>query len=60
MRGSNFLLWQGSYAEWYFPSAYWPDFDKEQLRRALEEFSRRDRRYGRVKTKKDSRDGHVN
>jgi undecaprenyl diphosphate synthase len=53
MRGSNFLLWQGSYSEWYFPSAYWPDFDKEQLRRALEEFSRRDRRYGRVKPKED-------
>lgn len=53
MRGSNFLLWQGSYSEWYFPAVYWPDFDKEQLRRALEEFSRRDRRYGKVRTSKD-------
>jgi undecaprenyl diphosphate synthase len=51
MRGSNFLLWQGSYSEWYFPAVYWPDFDKEQLRLALEEFNRRDRRYGRVKSK---------
>ena len=54
MRGSNFLLWQGSYSEWYFPAVYWPDFDKEQLRLALEEFNRRDRRYGRVKTTKDT------
>jgi undecaprenyl diphosphate synthase len=51
MRGSNFLLWQGSYSEWFYPSVYWPDFDKEQLRHALEDFSRRDRRYGRVKNK---------
>ena len=54
MRGSNFLLWQGSYSEWYFPAVNWPDFDREQLRLALEEFTRRDRRYGRVKTNKDS------
>jgi undecaprenyl diphosphate synthase len=54
MRGSNFLLWQGSYSEWYFPAVNWPDFDQEQLRLALEEFTRRDRRYGRVKTNKDS------
>jgi undecaprenyl diphosphate synthase len=51
VRGSNFLLWQGSYAEWYFPAVYWPDFDKEQLRLALEEFNRRDRRYGKVRNK---------
>jgi undecaprenyl diphosphate synthase len=54
MRGSNFLLWQGSYSEWYYPPVYWPDFDKEQLRLALEDFNRRDRRYGRVKTTKDT------
>jgi undecaprenyl diphosphate synthase len=53
MRGSNFLLWQGSYAEWYFPAVNWPDFDKEQLLLALEEFNRRDRRYGRVKGKEE-------
>src|SRR5512135_2712296 len=35
MRGSNFLIWQGAYSEWYFPETYWPDFDKEQLRLAL-------------------------
>jgi undecaprenyl diphosphate synthase len=48
LRGSNFLIWQGAYCEWYFTPTYWPDFDKEQLRLALEEFSRRERRYGRV------------
>ena len=48
MRGSNFLIWQGAYSEWYFPSTYWPDFDKDELRHALEEYNRRDRRYGQV------------
>jgi undecaprenyl diphosphate synthase len=48
MRGSNFLIWQGAYSEWYFPSTYWPDFDKEELRRALCEYSHRERRYGLV------------
>jgi undecaprenyl diphosphate synthase len=53
LRGSNFLLWQGAYSEWYFPPVYWPDFDKEQLRLALEEFSHRERRYGRVSATKN-------
>jgi undecaprenyl diphosphate synthase len=48
LRGSNFLIWQGAYSEWYFPATYWPDFDKEELRRAIEEFNRRERRYGLV------------
>jgi undecaprenyl diphosphate synthase len=48
LRGSNFLIWQGAYSEWYFPSTYWPDFDKEELRRALLEFGHRERRYGLV------------
>jgi len=48
LRGSNFLIWQGAYSEWYFPETYWPDFDKEQFRLALEEYARRERRYGRV------------
>lgn len=51
LRGSNFLLWQGAYSEWYFPATYWPDFDKEELRRALFEFSSRERRYGKVSGK---------
>ena len=48
LRGSNFLIWQGAYCEWYFTPTYWPDFDKVQLRIALEEFSHRERRYGHV------------
>lgn len=48
LRGSNFLIWQGAYSEWYFTPTYWPDFSKEELGRALEEYSRRQRRYGRV------------
>lgn len=48
LRGSNFLIWQGAYSEWYFPPTYWPDFDKEELRKALEEFAHRERRYGLV------------
>ena len=53
LRGSNFLIWQGAYSEWYFPPVYWPDFDKEQLRLALEEYSHRERRYGRLAGVKD-------
>ncbi|MEN6394567.1 MAG: isoprenyl transferase [Anaerolineaceae bacterium] len=48
LRGSNFLIWQGAYSEWYFTSTYWPDFDKEELRKAVIEFSRRERRYGGI------------
>jgi undecaprenyl diphosphate synthase len=53
LRGSNFLIWQGAYSEWYFPPVYWPDFDREQLRLALEEYSHRERRYGRISTLKN-------
>jgi len=52
LRGSNFLIWQGAYAEWYFTPTYWPDFGKEELRTAIEEFGQRSRRYGHVGTKK--------
>ncbi len=48
VRISNFLLWQAAYAEWYFTPVYWPDFDKAELRKALEDYSRRERRFGRV------------
>jgi undecaprenyl diphosphate synthase len=46
VRSSNFLIWQGAYSEWYFPAAYWPDFDRGELLKALEEFNLRERRYG--------------
>jgi undecaprenyl diphosphate synthase len=51
LRGSNFLIWQGAYAEWYFTPTFWPDFGKEELRIAIDEFSHRERRYGQIKTR---------
>ena len=45
-RLSNFLLWQASYAEMYFPQTLWPDFREEEFDRALEVYAERDRRYG--------------
>ena len=46
LRVSNFLIWQGAYSEWYVTSVYWPDFNKEEFRKALDTFAKRDRRYG--------------
>lgn len=48
LRVSNFLIWQAAYSEWYVTPTYWPDFDKEEYRRALETYAHRDRRYGKV------------
>lgn len=48
LRVSNFLIWQAAYSEWYVTPTYWPDFDREEYRRALETFAQRDRRYGKV------------
>jgi undecaprenyl diphosphate synthase len=48
LRGSNFLIWQGAYSEWYFTPTYWPDFGKNELARAIDEFKHRQRRFGRV------------
>ena len=48
-RLSNFLLWQASYAEFYFPEVLWPDFTEEDFDRAIDEYARRDRRFGLVK-----------
>ena len=48
LRVSNFLIWQGAYAELYSTPAFWPDFDKQEYRRALDTFAHRDRRYGGV------------
>ena len=46
MRLSNFMLWQASYAEFYFPSTYFPDFDEKEFDKALEEYKNRHRRIG--------------
>lgn len=52
-RLSNYLLWQLAYTEFYFTDVPWPDFSKEELLKAVEQFNRRDRRYGGVKEEKD-------
>jgi len=46
IRGSNFLIWQSAYSEWYFTHGFWPDFDKEELHKAILEFGQRNRRFG--------------
>jgi undecaprenyl diphosphate synthase len=46
VRISNFLLWQGAYAELYSTPVYWPDFNEDELRKALEHYARRERRFG--------------
>jgi undecaprenyl diphosphate synthase len=47
-RLSNFVLWQSAYAELYFTDLLWPDFDAAAYGRALEDFARRQRRFGRT------------
>ena len=46
MRVSNFLLWQLSYTEFYFSPKYWPDFGIEELKEAIKEYQKRERRFG--------------
>ena len=48
LRISNFMLYQGAYSELYFTDVLWPDFDEKQFDIAMEEFSRRNRRYGKI------------
>ena len=48
-RLSNFLLWQCAYSEFYFTDVLWPDFTSDELDKAIAEFKRRDRRFGKVK-----------
>jgi undecaprenyl diphosphate synthase len=47
-RLSNFLIWQAAYAEYYTTPTFWPEFDENELDKALAEYSRRERRFGRV------------
>ena len=49
LRISNYLLWQSAYTEFYFTDVLWPDFRDEAFQKALDEYARRDRRYGKVK-----------
>jgi len=45
-RLSNFMLWQAAYAEFIFQDVFWPDFSRKQLCDAIDEYYKRDRRYG--------------
>ncbi len=53
-RTSNFLIWQSAYAEWYITDTYWPDFDENNLKQAIDTFTRRERRYG-VRNSEDAK-----
>ncbi len=48
LRISNYLLWQCAYSEFYFCDTFWPDFDKEELAKAVLEYQTRERRYGKT------------
>lgn len=51
LRTSNFLTWQSVYSEWAFPEVLWPDFDETTLAEILEDFSKRERRFGGLSKK---------
>jgi undecaprenyl diphosphate synthase len=54
MRISNFLLWQAAYSEFYFTDSLWPDFSKEEFLLAIQDYQRRDRRFGAVPVRTDA------
>lgn len=47
-RVSNFLIWQSAYSEWYVTDTFWPDFNKDQFKKALDAYADRDRRFGKI------------
>jgi undecaprenyl diphosphate synthase len=51
MRTSNFLIWQAAYSEYYFTTVLWPDFNEEDLEKALLTYSQRQRRFGSLQSK---------
>ncbi|MBN2470394.1 MAG: isoprenyl transferase [Anaerolineae bacterium] len=50
LRISNFLIWQGAYAEYYATPTLWPDFNRDELRKALLAYCKRERRFGKLET----------
>ena len=52
MRLSNFLLWQASYSEFYFTDKLWPDFGKDDLKKAMSVYNQRQRKFGKVDKQK--------
>ena len=59
LRVSNFMIWQGAYSEWYVTSVYWPDFNKEEFRKALDTYASRDRRYGGLSKASKEKNNHA-
>ena len=57
-RLSDFLLWECAYAELHFIDCLWPDFDENAFAQALEEYARRDRRFGQVPASRAVNSGH--
>ncbi len=55
MRLSNFLMWQSAYSECYFTPIPWPDFDKEEIVKVLQDYSRRERRFGGIRPRRGRR-----
>lgn len=55
-RLSNYLLWQLAYAEFYFTYVPWPAFDKNELKKAIDAYNKRDRRFGGLKETNDTED----
>lgn len=53
-RLSNFLLWQAAYSEFYFTETLWPDFKIQDLHKAFEDYTRRERRFGKVLTNNEN------
>jgi undecaprenyl diphosphate synthase len=47
-RTSNFLIWQAAYAEYYVTDTFWPDFDENELKKAIEHYNKRERRFGGI------------
>ena len=54
LRLSNFMLWQNSYAEFYFPNVHFPDFNEKEFDKAILEYTSRDRRFGGIKYEEKS------
>jgi len=59
LRISNFLIWQAAYSEWYVTPTYWPDFNKEEFRKVLDAYARRDRRFGGLTSSVEDNPSHA-
>ena len=60
VRISNYLLWQIAYSELYFCDTYWPDFDEQELHKAIQSFQSRQRRYGKTEAQVESEASPLN